>query len=258
MDCEYRVMFRRLLLIIGVWYFGLDDCKWLWCSILVHELTTNRIMTQLHTSRMSISISSILCHILTCGWFNSEEVRRAAFAAPVAIFVAVIGTGILGWLLNIVLILCSGSLWACDISFFYSYFVLNYGRQRIPPSCFRSIWFWFPSGSCDILLFFFFFSCFLAPTSSCPSWSSNIYLQSLSSSASQITMWLYKDWALKILYDVGEIRSPVLILMLLLFMVKRPRRGIGITEHVYRTRGSFSGENNIEKSSADHTMSDYG
>ncbi|KIM90055.1 hypothetical protein PILCRDRAFT_812866 [Piloderma croceum F 1598] len=40
----------------------------------------------------------------------SEEVRRAAFAAPVAIFVAVIGTGILGWLLNIVLILCSGSL----------------------------------------------------------------------------------------------------------------------------------------------------
>jgi len=40
----------------------------------------------------------------------SEEVKRAAYAAPVAIFVAVIGTGLLGWLLNIVLILCSGDL----------------------------------------------------------------------------------------------------------------------------------------------------
>lgn len=40
----------------------------------------------------------------------SEEVRRAAYAAPVAIFVAVIGTGLLGWLLNIVLILCSPPL----------------------------------------------------------------------------------------------------------------------------------------------------
>ncbi|KAF7982272.1 hypothetical protein HWV62_29521 [Athelia sp. TMB] len=40
----------------------------------------------------------------------SEEVRRAAYAAPVAIVVAIIGTGLLGWLLNIVLILCSGPL----------------------------------------------------------------------------------------------------------------------------------------------------
>ncbi|KDR78351.1 hypothetical protein GALMADRAFT_245494 [Galerina marginata CBS 339.88] len=40
----------------------------------------------------------------------SEEVRRAAYAAPSAIFIAVIGTGLLGWLLNIVLILCSGPL----------------------------------------------------------------------------------------------------------------------------------------------------
>ncbi|KAH7910556.1 APC amino acid permease [Hygrophoropsis aurantiaca] len=40
----------------------------------------------------------------------SEEVRRAAYAAPTAIFIAVIGTGLLGWLLNIVLILCSGPL----------------------------------------------------------------------------------------------------------------------------------------------------
>ncbi|KAI0270633.1 APC amino acid permease [Gloeopeniophorella convolvens] len=40
----------------------------------------------------------------------SEEVKRAAYAAPAAIFIAVIGTGLLGWLLNIVLILCSGPL----------------------------------------------------------------------------------------------------------------------------------------------------
>ncbi|KAI1787362.1 APC amino acid permease [Ganoderma leucocontextum] len=40
----------------------------------------------------------------------SEEVKRAAYAAPSAIFIAVIGTGLLGWLLNIVLILCSGPL----------------------------------------------------------------------------------------------------------------------------------------------------
>ncbi|TBU31280.1 APC amino acid permease [Dichomitus squalens] len=40
----------------------------------------------------------------------SEEVRRAAYAAPSAIFIAVIGTGIFGWILNIVLVLCSGPL----------------------------------------------------------------------------------------------------------------------------------------------------
>ncbi|QRV98349.1 amino acid permease [Ceratobasidium sp. AG-Ba] len=40
----------------------------------------------------------------------SEEVKRAAVAAPSAIFIAVIGTGLIGWLLNIVLILCSGPL----------------------------------------------------------------------------------------------------------------------------------------------------
>lgn len=40
----------------------------------------------------------------------SEEVKRAAYAAPSAIFIAVIGTGLLGWILNIVLILCSGPL----------------------------------------------------------------------------------------------------------------------------------------------------
>lgn len=33
--------------------------------------------------------------------------RRASIAAPVAIFVAVIGTGTIGWLFNIILVLCS-------------------------------------------------------------------------------------------------------------------------------------------------------
>ena len=40
----------------------------------------------------------------------SEEVKKASIAAPVAIFVAVIGTGMLGWVLNVVMVLCSGDL----------------------------------------------------------------------------------------------------------------------------------------------------
>lgn len=40
----------------------------------------------------------------------SEEVHRAAIAAPVAITIAVIGTGIVGWLLNIVLVIVSGDV----------------------------------------------------------------------------------------------------------------------------------------------------
>jgi len=40
----------------------------------------------------------------------SEEVHRAAIAAPVAILVAVAGTGMVGWLLNIVLVICSGNV----------------------------------------------------------------------------------------------------------------------------------------------------
>ncbi|KAL7278701.1 hypothetical protein ACG7TL_007703 [Trametes sanguinea] len=52
----------------------------------------------------------------TCRTY-SEEVKRAAVAAPSAIFIAVmlmtrivIGTGLIGWLFNIVLVLCSGPL----------------------------------------------------------------------------------------------------------------------------------------------------
>ncbi|KAJ7353377.1 amino acid permease [Mycena albidolilacea] len=46
----------------------------------------------------------------------AEEVKRAAYAAPAAIFIAVIGTGLIGWLLNIVLVLCSGDLDALRIA----------------------------------------------------------------------------------------------------------------------------------------------
>jgi amino acid transporter len=52
---------------------------------------------------LRLSQVSIAAHI-------SEEVKRAAIAAPVAIFVAVIGTGALGWVLNVVMVLCSGDI----------------------------------------------------------------------------------------------------------------------------------------------------
>ncbi|ORY24059.1 amino acid/polyamine transporter I [Naematelia encephala] len=40
----------------------------------------------------------------------SEEVHRAAIAAPVAIFVAVLNTGMIGWVLNIVMCVCAGDV----------------------------------------------------------------------------------------------------------------------------------------------------
>ncbi|KPV73166.1 uncharacterized protein RHOBADRAFT_48819 [Rhodotorula graminis WP1] len=40
----------------------------------------------------------------------SEEVKRASFAAPAAIWIAVIGTGIAGFVYNIVFVLCSGDM----------------------------------------------------------------------------------------------------------------------------------------------------
>ncbi|SNX85504.1 related to amino-acid permease 2 [Melanopsichium pennsylvanicum] len=46
----------------------------------------------------------------------SEEVSRAAIAAPVAIVVAVAGTGAVGWVLNIVMVLVSGDVGSTDIS----------------------------------------------------------------------------------------------------------------------------------------------
>ncbi|WAQ89077.1 hypothetical protein PtA15_10A500 [Puccinia triticina] len=40
----------------------------------------------------------------------SEKVKQAAIAAPVVIFVAVAGTGLFGFVLNIVLVMCSGNI----------------------------------------------------------------------------------------------------------------------------------------------------
>ncbi|GAA5867997.1 hypothetical protein JCM8547_000777 [Rhodosporidiobolus lusitaniae] len=40
----------------------------------------------------------------------SEEVKRASFAAPMAIWIAVLGTGIFGFVYNIVFVLCSGDM----------------------------------------------------------------------------------------------------------------------------------------------------
>lgn len=77
------------------------------CPPLLTSSTDDRTPRPLHPppslTRLTHQDYDATAHI-------SEEVRRAAYAAPVAIFVAVIGTGLLGWLLNIVLILCSGPL----------------------------------------------------------------------------------------------------------------------------------------------------
>ncbi|WFD36860.1 polyamine transporter tpo5 [Malassezia cuniculi] len=48
----------------------------------------------------------------------SEEVHRASIAAPVAITIAVMGTGLVGWILNIVLVLCSGDVAESDFGSF--------------------------------------------------------------------------------------------------------------------------------------------
>lgn len=48
----------------------------------------------------------------------SEEVKKASIAAPVAIFVAVLGTGAVGWVYNIVYVLCSGDISQYDGSIY--------------------------------------------------------------------------------------------------------------------------------------------
>lgn len=48
----------------------------------------------------------------------SEEVRRASYAAPVAIFIAVLGTGAVGWVYNIVYVMCSGDIAQYDGSIY--------------------------------------------------------------------------------------------------------------------------------------------
>ncbi|KAG8734152.1 hypothetical protein FRC10_011929 [Ceratobasidium sp. 414] len=79
--------------------FGLLSVQW---TMTDYDATGKSIFSPLFQREPSL-ITYVSAHI-------SEEVQRAAVAAPSAIFIAVIGTGLIGWLLNIVLVLCSGPL----------------------------------------------------------------------------------------------------------------------------------------------------
>lgn len=61
----------------------------------------------------------------------SEEVKKASIAAPVAIFVAVIGTGAVGWVYNIVYVICSGDFAQYDGSV-YAPALVRFRRRRFP------------------------------------------------------------------------------------------------------------------------------
>ncbi|GAA5949496.1 hypothetical protein JCM21900_000239 [Sporobolomyces salmonicolor] len=70
----------------------------------------------------------------------SEEVKRAQIAAPTAIFVAVIGTGIVGWVYNIVYVLCSGDM-ADTLDFGVSgYAPAQIIWQNVGPNGFYVLW----------------------------------------------------------------------------------------------------------------------
>ncbi|KAI9607004.1 hypothetical protein KEM48_001661 [Puccinia striiformis f. sp. tritici PST-130] len=70
----------------------------------------------------------------------SEEVKRAAIAAPVAIFVAVAGTGIFGFVLNIVLVMCSGNIDANNLGGRSSMIVANILYRNLGPRWFAVVW----------------------------------------------------------------------------------------------------------------------
>ena len=55
--------------------------------------------------RMQVHILHLPSHI------RLTNISSSPYAAPSAIFIAVVGTGLIGWLLNIVLVLCSGPLY---------------------------------------------------------------------------------------------------------------------------------------------------
>ncbi|GAA5879952.1 hypothetical protein JCM1840_006941 [Sporobolomyces johnsonii] len=70
----------------------------------------------------------------------SEEVKRAQIAAPTAIFVAVIGTGVVGWVYNIVYVLCSGDM-ADTLDFGVSgYAPAQIIWQNVGPNGFYVLW----------------------------------------------------------------------------------------------------------------------
>ncbi|SCZ98393.1 BZ3500_MvSof-1268-A1-R1_Chr3-2g06340 [Microbotryum saponariae] len=67
----------------------------------------------------------------------SEEVKRASIAAPVAIFVAVIGTGIVGWIYNVVYVLCSGDISRFDGSIYAPAQIIF---DNVGPRGFYALW----------------------------------------------------------------------------------------------------------------------
>ncbi|KAI5478073.1 hypothetical protein MNV49_005438 [Pseudohyphozyma bogoriensis] len=69
----------------------------------------------------------------------SEEVKRASVAAPVAIFVAVIGTGIVGWVYNIVFVMCSGDI--ADLPGISGYSAATIIANNVGKKGFYAIWF---------------------------------------------------------------------------------------------------------------------
>jgi amino acid transporter len=70
----------------------------------------------------------------------SEEVKRAAIAAPVAIFVAVAGTGLFGFVLNIVLVMCSGNIDANNLGGRSGMIVANILYKNLGPTWFAIVW----------------------------------------------------------------------------------------------------------------------
>lgn len=70
----------------------------------------------------------------------SEEVKRASIAAPAAIWIAVIGTGILGWILNVVLVLTSGPL--SDLPGVGGYAMATIIVRNVGTKGFLALWFW--------------------------------------------------------------------------------------------------------------------
>ncbi|KAA1088448.1 hypothetical protein PGT21_007411 [Puccinia graminis f. sp. tritici] len=70
----------------------------------------------------------------------SEEVKRAAIAAPVAIFVAVAGTGLFGFVLNIVLVMCSGNIDINNRGGRSEMIVANILYRNLGPTWFAVVW----------------------------------------------------------------------------------------------------------------------
>lgn len=70
----------------------------------------------------------------------SEEVKRAAIAAPVAIFVAVAGTGLFGFVLNIVLVMCSGDVNVNNLGGRSEMIVANILYRNLGPTWFVIVW----------------------------------------------------------------------------------------------------------------------